>query len=61
MEKEGMNYRELAEALCRESPECTLCSLSRVCGEVDPHNPPYEMSDEDIEDMINRLFTPKSE
>ena len=56
-----MNYRELAEALCRESPECTLCSLSRVCGEVDPHNPPYEMSDEDIEDMINRLFTPKSD
>ena len=29
--------------------------------EVDPHNPPYEMTDEDIEDMINRLFTPKSE
>ena len=31
------------------------------CGEVDPHDPLYEMGDEDIEDMINRLFTPKVE
>lgn len=54
-----MNYRELAEALCRESPACTLCSLHRVCYEVDKENQPHEMSDEDIEDMINRLFTPK--
>lgn len=56
-----MNYRKLAEALCRESPGCSLCSLSRVCGEVDRYDPPYEMSDEAIEDMINRLFTPKAE
>lgn len=56
-----MNYRELVEALCRESPDCTLCSLYRVCGEDVPEKQPHEMSDEAIEDMINRLFTPKSE
>lgn len=56
-----MNYRELVEALCRETPACTLCSLHRVCNEVDPDHLPHEKSDEDIEDMINRLLTPKSE